>query len=100
MGIAPEHLNDDRLGRCLDDLAAVHDQAAHDQRTTEQLLQLTNVNLKDLNGRTLTPNQRDMLRQINTYMEQSRQATREGDVVRARNLAIKAHLLSDALTRR
>ena len=77
-----------------------HDQAAHDQRTTEQLLQLTNVNLKDLNGRTLTPNQRDMVRQINAYMEQSRQATQEGDVVRARNLANKAHLLSDALARR
>src|SRR5437764_14782319 len=29
-GIRPEHLNDDRLGRCLDDLAEVHDRLRGD----------------------------------------------------------------------
>jgi hypothetical protein len=66
---------------------------------TQQLLQLADVNLKVVTGRALTPDQQDMVRQINMYMEQSRRASDEGDLVRARNLAVKARLLSDALVR-
>jgi hypothetical protein len=32
-------------------------------------------------------------------MTQSRQATKDGDLVRAHNLALKAHLLSDDLAK-
>ncbi len=74
---------------------------AQEQRAgTQQLLQLADVNLKVVTGRALTPDQQDMVRQINMYMEQSRRASDEGDLVRARNLAVKARLLSDALVRR
>ena len=66
---------------------------------TQQLLQLADVNLKVVTGRALSPDQQDMVRQINMYMEQSRRASDEGDLVRARNLAVKARLLSDALVR-
>jgi hypothetical protein len=48
----------------------------------------------------LTLSQQGTIDQIHTYMEQSRQAMSAGDVVRARNLAFKAHLLSNELIRR
>jgi outer membrane biosynthesis protein TonB len=73
--------------------------AAHQRHTTEQLLQATDDNLKSIAGRKLAPDQQDMVRQITLYMEQSRSADKEGDLGRARNLAMKAHMLSDALVR-
>lgn len=71
----------------------------HQRQTTERLLQATDTNLKNIAGRKLTPDQQDMVRQITFYMQQSRSADKEGDLGRARNLALKAHMLSDALAR-
>lgn len=73
-------------------------QAAHERQTTEQLLQSTDSNLKALN-RTLNSDEQAMVEQIKSYVTQSRAAINDGDLVRANNLALKAHLLSDALVK-
>ncbi len=41
-----------------------------------------------------------MVAQIRNYMTQSRAATTDGDLLRANNLAVKAHLLTDELIKR
>jgi hypothetical protein len=71
-------------------------EVAHDRQTTEQLLQSTENNLKNIR-RQLSTDEQEMVRQIRNYMQQSRAATNDGDTVRARTLALKAHQLSDAL---
>ena len=76
-----------------------HDEATHHRQTTEQLLEGTDSNLKGIT-RTLTADEQAMVRQIREYMEQSRTAASEQDLVRAHNLALKAHLLSDELVKR
>lgn len=74
-------------------------EADHQRQATEQILQSTDASLKNITQRKLTPDQQDMVRQINFYMEQSRSANKEGDLGRARNLADKARMLCDALGR-
>ncbi len=74
-------------------------EADHQRQATEQILQSTDANLKNITQRKLTPDRQDMVRQINFYMEQSRSAIKEGDLGRARNLADKARMLCDALGR-
>jgi len=76
-----------------------HDEAMHSRFTTEQLLLSTDQNLAGLR-RALSPSEQDMVAQIRLFMQQSRAAIGEGDLVRARNLALKAHLLSDDLVQR
>ncbi|HVP41951.1 MAG TPA: hypothetical protein VMS96_00885 [Terriglobales bacterium] len=76
-----------------------HDDATHQRLTTAQLLESTEANLRDLR-RTLTADEQAMVAQIKDYMEQSRNATSQQDLVRARNLALKAHLLSDELVKK
>ena len=41
-----------------------------------------------------------MVTQIKSYIAQSRKATSDGDFERAYNLAMKAHLLADALVKK
>ena len=76
-----------------------HDEASHRRQTTAQLLDSTDANLRGLN-RTLTADEKAMVAQIKDYEEQSRAATAQNDLVRAHNLALKAHLLSDELVKR
>jgi hypothetical protein len=66
---------------------------------TERSLQNTE---KNLNGITSSPSgdQRLMIDQIKTYINQSREANGQGDVVRASNLAQKARLLCDELLKK
>lgn len=75
-------------------------EASHQRESTSRLLSSTDSNLKIISGRKLTPDQQDTLRQVNMYVQQSRLAIEDGDFARARNLALKAHLLSDSLVRR
>ncbi len=75
-----------------------HDEASHRRQTTAQLLDSTEANLRSLK-RPLNADEQSMLAQIKDYMEQSRIATAEDDLVRAHNLALKAHLLSDELAK-
>jgi hypothetical protein len=75
-----------------------HTDEAHQRETTAQLLQSTEDNLRSLN-RQLSTDERAVVDQIRNFIAQSRAATTDGDAVRARNLALKAHLLSDELAR-
>jgi hypothetical protein len=70
-----------------------------DQATTEQLLQTVEANLNGIK-RQLSTDEQAIVTQIRDYVNQSRQATKENDAMRAHNLALKAQLLSDDLARR
>ena len=69
-------------------------QASQQIRATDQLLASTDANLKALSARQLNTGQQDTVNQIKSFMEQSRTASRNGDVQRAYTLANKANMLS------
>jgi len=74
------------------------EQSAH-QSATDKLTVATEENLKKVAGRHLSPSQQEMVSQIKLFMDQSKTAIAAGDVERGRNLAMKAHLLSDELVK-
>jgi hypothetical protein len=76
-----------------------NDQAMHQRQNTAQLLDSTDANLKSVT-RALSSDEQAIVQQIRNYMQQSRAATTDGDIERAYNLAMKAHLLSDELVKR
>lgn len=76
-----------------------NDAAIHQKLNTAQLLEATDYNLKSI-SRPLTADEQAMVQHIRSYMQQSREASKDGDVERAYNLAMKAHLLSDELVKR
>jgi tRNA C32,U32 (ribose-2'-O)-methylase TrmJ len=69
------------------------------RQNVEQLLQSTDSNLRSI-SRPLNDEERAMVEQIRNYMAQARVASTDGDLTRANNLALKAHLLSDELVKR
>ena len=75
-----------------------HTEAAHNRATTEQLMNSTEANLASIK-RQLSNDEQATVAQIRDFIAQSRQATKEKEPVRARNLAMKAHLLSDELVK-
>jgi hypothetical protein len=75
------------------------EQASQERATAEQLAAATEENLKKIAGRTLSSGQQDMLNQIKQFMGQSKEAVAAGDLERGRNLANKAHLLSEELVK-
>ena len=68
------------------------------QAATEQLLQLAETNLNNLK-RQLTKEEEAIRTQIREFIDQSRKAVQEKDMLRAHNLAVKARLLSDDLVK-
>jgi hypothetical protein len=70
-----------------------------EKQAADQLVGTTEENLKKIEGRELSPSQQEMLTQIHQFLEQSKAATAAGDIDRGHNLAMKAHLLSDELTK-
>jgi outer membrane biosynthesis protein TonB len=74
-------------------------QAIQQKQNTNQLLENTEYNLKNIT-RALNPDEQAMVQHIRSYMQQARDANRDGDTERAHNLALKAHLLCDELTKR
>lgn len=66
------------------------------QRETESLLNSSEHDVASIH-RSLSNEEQAIVRHIHSYVDQSRQALKDGDVDRAYNLAIKAHLLSDSL---
>jgi hypothetical protein len=54
-------------------------------------------NLVTARGRNLLPAQSDIVSKIKVFMTEAREASREGDWARARNLAKKAQILSQDL---
>ena len=75
------------------------DPSSHQRSTTDQLLGSAENNLKKIAGRQLNSSQQAMVNQIQQFMEQSKAAVAAGDVQRGHNLALKALLLSDELTK-
>lgn len=76
------------------------EQARRQRQKTEELLNSTESNLRQLALRTLDQNQQDTIAQIRNYMVGARSALKDGDPQRARTLALKARLLSDDLVKR
>jgi ElaB/YqjD/DUF883 family membrane-anchored ribosome-binding protein len=66
---------------------------------TSQIVDATENNLKNLT-RTLSEEEKAMRSQIQSYLQQSRKATTDGDFERAYNLAQKAQLLAEALIKK
>lgn len=75
------------------------EEAERTRQNTVQLLAATEANLGNL-AQPLSSEQQAMVDEIRSYMAQSRAATADGDLVRANNLAEKAHLLSNALPKK
>ncbi len=69
------------------------DQAAYQQKTNEDIA-AAEKNLQKAYGRDLTAAQHDLVEKIRGFIGQAREAARESDWVRARNLAQKANALS------
>jgi hypothetical protein len=70
------------------------EQADEQRGKAAQLLNATENNLYQLAGRSLDQSQQDTVAHIRNYMANARFALQEGDPQRARNLALKAQLLS------
>jgi hypothetical protein len=75
------------------------EQAARQRQSTNQLLTSTDASLQKISGRQLTKDEQETVAQIRKFMEQVKTADAAGDLQRAYKLALKAHLLSDALAK-
>lgn len=73
------------------------DQAAKQREVVNQLLGVTEANLKKIEGQQLSSSQQDTLAQSRAFAKQSKDAAESGDLDRARTLAWKAELLSEDL---
>lgn len=80
-------------------LVATDSQAAQLRATTNQLLGAAEYNINNLR-RTLSPDDQAIVQHIRGYIDQSREAMKDGDIERAHTLALKAHLMSDELTKK
>lgn len=76
---------------------AAGSQASDERNTANKMLETTETNLKKMEGSELNSNQRDMIKQVRLFMDQSKAATSAGDLDQARTLAWKAQLLSEDL---
>lgn len=72
-------------------------QASHQRDVVNQLLGVTENNLKKVVGKQLNSTQQDTLSQARAFVQQSRSAIADGDLDRARTLAWKAETLSEDL---
>jgi len=75
------------------------EQASQQRQTTTQLLSSTDAALHELLGQQLTSDQQETVAQIRKFMQQSKAADKDGDSQLAYKLALKAHLLSDGLSK-
>ena len=75
-------------------------QDSSERRKSGQLLTATEANLKSLGDRKLSPEQQATVTQIRQFMDQSRAALDAGDLTQGYNLASKANVLSEELTKK
>lgn len=80
-------------------ISPVGNDVARGEPSTDQLLQSTENDLNNLKA-PLSSEEQTIVTQIRDFINQSRQATKENDGIRAHNLAFKAHLLCDDLIKR
>jgi len=69
------------------------DQASYEKKTNEDI-DVAERNLQQTNGKQLSAAQSDLVGKIRSFLSQSRDAAKAGDLARAQNLAQKARLLS------
>jgi hypothetical protein len=67
------------------------------QQQMNESLSVAQRNLESAKNHRLNPTQSDLASKVNSFVEESKVAVKEGDWARARNLARKAQLLSDEL---
>lgn len=72
------------------------DQATYQRKTVDDAA-VAEKNLQETSGKQLNAAQMDLVGKIRSFLSQSRDASKDGDWVRAQNLAQKARLLSDEL---
>src|SRR5271168_524890 len=72
------------------------DQAAYRRKTGDDAA-AAEKNLQETSGKQLNAAQQDLVGKIRSFLSQSRDASTDGDWVRAQNLAQKARLLSNEL---
>lgn len=72
------------------------EQVAAEHQTNESIV-VAERNLQSAIGRQLSPTQSDLVGKIRTFLGQAREAIRDGDWLRALNLAKKAQVLSAEL---
>jgi len=70
------------------------EEQANYQHKTKEDLDVAEKNLQQANNRKTSAAQDDLKEKIRRFIEQSRDATKAGDLARAQNLAQKARLLS------
>jgi len=75
-------------------------QAAQQRQRIQQALASTDANLQKLSATQLTPDRQETVGQIRKFMQQSKEASKSGDLQRAENLAQKAQLLSNDLVKK
>ena len=80
-------------------VAEANPQAAQQRINTNQLLSAAEYNINNLH-RTLTTDDQAIIQHIRGFIDQSRQAMKDGDMERAYTLATKARLMSDELVKR
>jgi outer membrane biosynthesis protein TonB len=69
------------------------DHANYERKTNEDIA-VAEKNLQQANGKQLSAAQNDLVEKIRSFLSQSRDAAKGGDLARAQNLAQKARLLS------
>jgi hypothetical protein len=72
------------------------DQATYQRKTGDDTA-VAEKNLQETSGKQLNAAQQDLAGKIRSFLSQSRDASKDGDWVRAQNLAQKARLLSNEL---
>jgi hypothetical protein len=70
------------------------EEQAADEHKTKQNIEEAEKNLRRAYGRELSAAQHDLVEKISNFLTQSREAIRNSDWARARNLSQKAYLLS------
>jgi hypothetical protein len=79
--------------------SVTHDEALHQKLDTTQLISTAENTLRGIN-RQLSNDEQAMVQHIRSFIKQSQNATSEGDLERAYNLAFKAHQLADELAKK
>jgi hypothetical protein len=79
--------------------AASDDEAARTRNAVDQMVAVTENNLKNISGQTMSSGQKDQVNQIRQYLTESKGAVADGDLERARTLAWKAQMLSEDLVK-
>ena len=75
------------------------EEAAAAQQQTNSSLSVAERNVGAARGRTLNPQQSDLVSKVRSFVSEAREAARNGDWMRASNAAKKAQVLSEELAR-